>query len=60
MGRREERREPMDESNGEAGVQRSEETLRRENTITEAEWRDFLELVRALYLIEDRGVEGLY
>jgi len=50
----------MDEPNGEAGVQRSEETLRRENTITEAEWRDFLELVRALYLIEDRGVEGLY
>lgn len=50
----------MDESDGEAGVERSEETLRRENTITEAEWRDFLELVRALYLIEDRGIEGLY
>lgn len=50
----------MDEPNGEVGVQRSEETLRKENTITEAEWRDFLELVRALYLIEDRGVEGLY
>lgn len=50
----------MDEPNGEAGVQRGEETLGRENTITEAEWRDFLELVRALYLIEDRGVEGLY
>lgn len=55
----------MDESNGEASVERSEETLRRKNTITEAEWRDFLNLLRALYLtqserLEDRGVEGLY
>ena len=50
----------MDEHGGEAGVERGEETLRRENRITEAEWRDFLNLLHALYLIEDRGVEGLY
>lgn len=52
----------MDESNGEAGVERSEETLRRENTITEAEWRRFLTFVASLEneWFEDRGVEGLY
>lgn len=55
----------MDEPNGEASMGRSSETLERENRITEEEWRDFLNLVRALYLIqseglEDRGVEGLY
>lgn len=46
--------------NDEANESEGFETLRRENTITEAEWRDFLNLLQALYLIEDRGVEGLY